>query len=71
MDETEIKAFDSLTEERDRLHAALYEWWFRRRPIGWTEAQHKAAPFISPDGIACGLEKRMIRALLNLPEVAE
>lgn len=36
-----------MREERDALYKVAMVWWRGRRPVGWTDEQHRAQPFVN------------------------
>jgi len=46
----------------ERLAEALRGWWEMRRPVGWTEDQHRACPHVN---LATDAEKALATALLG------
>jgi hypothetical protein len=50
----------------ERLAEALRGWWETRRPVGWTEDQHRSCPHVN---LATDAEKALATALLRDQEV--
>lgn len=46
----------------ERLAEALRGWWKTRRPVGWTEDQHRSCPHVN---LATDAEKALATALLR------
>lgn len=46
----------------ERLAEALREWWSAHRPVGWTEDQHRARPYVNLITVA---DKALTEALLR------
>lgn len=38
---------DTVRSDRDAMIGTILAWWRGRRPVGWTEQQHEAQPFVN------------------------
>ena len=55
-------AYSDEHHRAERLAEALRGWWKMRRPVGWTEDQHRACPHVN---LATDAEKALATALLR------
>lgn len=46
----------------ERMVEALREWWAAHRPLGWTEDQHRACPYVN---LPTDTDKALAEALLR------
>src|SRR5690606_1615755 len=59
--EKAVQALD-WKKRAERLTEALRGWWKMRRPVGWTEDQHRTCPHVN---LATDAEKALATALLR------
>ena len=52
----------------EQLEEALRGWWMSRRPVGWTEDQHRSCPHVN---LVTGAEKALADAMLRAREVSD
>ena len=57
--------YECAVAEIERLREALRRWWETRRPVGWTEDQHRSCPHVN---LATDAEKALATALLRYQE---
>ena len=50
-------------EEFEVLREALRGWWMSRRPVGWTEDQHRSCPHVN---LVTNAEKALADAMLKV-----
>lgn len=53
---------DEAEARADKLEEALRGWWEARRPVSWTEDQHRSCPHVN---LATDAEKALATALLR------
>ena len=58
-------SWHDLPEKAAQLTEALRGWWEARRPVGWTEDQHRSCPHVN---LVTNAEKALADAMLKVKE---
>ena len=56
------RRWQAALERAEQLEEALRGWWMSRRPVGWTEDQHRSSPHVN---LVTGAEKALADAMLR------